>query len=93
MRLDVTGIYCGIFEFDRLYECRNSPENGAKALELYRGPVLGDEFYDWISIWEAYYEMRYEELLYIMVNHCASVHRIAAERYYRKKLSMIACEL
>lgn len=61
--LDISRIDSDIARFDRLYRYRNVPECCTAAIDLYTAPFLINEYYEWSARAEAYYDMRYMQLL------------------------------
>lgn len=87
VELDLKRIDCDLILFDRLAEHGGTPENWRRAVDLYTGPVLAEENYDWSLTHEAYYEMRLAELLERLIEHFRSEGKVAHARFYQVKLS------
>ncbi|MBO5623765.1 MAG: hypothetical protein J5959_19290 [Butyrivibrio sp.] len=58
----------------------------ANAEALYSGPVLYDECYDWILPYEAFYDIHYNNILEILINHYIKSNNFRMADYYKKKL-------
>ena len=56
------GVYCDVFDFVRLCG-KPDYESWLKALNLYRGLLLYEESYEWVSEFEVRYEILYKGLL------------------------------
>lgn len=61
--LDLSEASCDIREFQEIYAHGTEPWQWEKAVSLYTGPLLFDNYYEWTGVEEAYYDMRYYELL------------------------------
>lgn len=53
-------------EFDRCYAARADIRCCERAAELYSGPLLWQECYDWTDEKQSWYEIRYAEVLQIL---------------------------
>lgn len=82
IRLNMENICCDVFTFEELYAKRREIDQCEAAVALYRGPLLFDECYDWISIWEAYYDIRYQELLNRLIMYYKKQGDFAKVAYY-----------
>ncbi len=56
-------------EFDRCYAGREDIRCCRRAAELYSGPLLWQECYDWTDEKQSWYEIRYAEVLSILAAH------------------------
>ena len=61
--IDTSGIKREIDEFDNCYNMRDNPIFRQRALQLYKGKLLEQEYYDWSIDYQIFYEIRYEDLL------------------------------
>lgn len=84
--LDTSRIDSDIARFDRLYRYRNVPECCAAAIDLYTAPFLINEYYEWSARAEAYYDMRYMQLLSLAEKGFSQAGDPASARYYRRLL-------
>jgi len=84
--LDTSQIDSDIARFDRLYRYRNVPECCTEAIHLYTAPFLMNEYYEWSARAEAYYDMRYMQLLSLAEKHFSQAGDQASARYYRRLL-------
>lgn len=85
--LDAGGIQSDLAQFERLYRCRAEPDCCQAAIELYAAPFAASECYEWSARAEAYYDMRYLELLTQAKAHSAEMGDKAASEYYDRLLS------
>lgn len=85
--LDPSQIDSDAARFDRLYQYRGVPECCAAAIELYTAPFLLNEYYEWSARAEAYYDMRYMDLLSLAEKHADETGNRSAVRYYRRLLA------
>lgn len=63
IRMDTSQLRIDLEEFDQCYALRNQPFYRQRALELYQGPLLEEEYYDWSMDYQSQYEIRYAELI------------------------------
>lgn len=67
--LNMDHIHCELEEFEILYKNRHEIQTCRQAIELYRGLLFYQNCYEWAGQWEAYYDLRYMELLECMALH------------------------
>lgn len=79
MRLD-----SDVDRFERLYLQREDAGSREAAISLYTAPFLFNEYYEWTARLEAYYDMRYLELLHLAAK---SANTPSAAAYYRGLLN------
>lgn len=79
MRLD-----SDVDRFERLYLQREDAGSREAAIALYTAPFLLNEYYEWTARLEAYYDMRYLELLRLAEK---SANTPSAASYYRGLLN------
>lgn len=84
--LDMKKIDCDLNEFRRLYRKRPDPDACEQVLELYRGLLFYHNSYDWVAQWEAYYELRYIEILGHMIKYHERCGNIQAAKLYKRYL-------
>lgn len=65
--LDIRKLDSDVSRFEALYQQRQDIVCCQTAVMLYKGPFLFDEYYEWTAQTEAYYDLRYMELLDIVV--------------------------
>lgn len=53
---------------------------------LYTAPLLFDECYDWIAPYEAYYEIRYQDILQHLITYYRQIDNHRMAEYYQEKL-------
>lgn len=82
--LDASRIDSDAARFERLYQYRKEIECCTAAVELYTAPFLMNEYYEWSARAEAYYDMRYMELLSLAEQYYLERGNQAALRYYRR---------
>lgn len=92
MRLDMVGVRCDLADFRRHYAARNDIARCEAAVALYRGALLGENFYEWSNAWEAYYDIRYLEVLTLLADHYDRIGDKAKAAYYRRKLDEHAAD-
>jgi len=86
MRLSLAGVRCDLVDFRGGYAARHDIARCEAAADLYQGPLLAENVYEWSSSWEAYYDIRYLDLLTVLVEHYSKVGNQAKASYYRSKL-------
>ncbi len=67
--LHVEALSIDLVEFDRCYAGREDVRCCRRAAELYSGPLLWQECYDWTDEKQSWYEMRYAEVLDLLAAH------------------------
>lgn len=87
LRLDHNNIDCDIHRFEQLYEQRHDIKSCREAVDIYAGPLLFDEYYEWTTEYDAFYEIRYFELLDILIRYGKESGNVRLEKYYRSKLN------
>lgn len=78
--LDGTHIDSDVDRFERLYLRREDAACREAAIAIYTAPFLLNEYYEWTAGLEAYYDMRYLELLHLAEE---SANTPYAASYYR----------
>ena len=81
--LDRKQIKCELYEFEQLYQNRKTPEACERALSLYRGMLFYEDCYEWSAPQEAYYDLRYTELLSCMAEHARQSGNIKGAEIYQ----------
>ncbi|MCD7982879.1 MAG: hypothetical protein LUG19_01325 [Desulfovibrio sp.] len=89
IQLDCRAIDCDLFRFDDLYKERDSIEICHALLELYAGPLLHTQGYDWLAPWEARYELRYAEILTRLLSHYEQAGDTLRAGVFRKNLMLL----
>lgn len=69
LTLDTREMDSDVRRFEALYQQRRNIACCQEAVALYKGPFLFEEYYEWTAQIEAYYDLRYLELLHIIVRH------------------------
>ncbi|MDR2359936.1 MAG: hypothetical protein LBD85_01465 [Oscillospiraceae bacterium] len=82
--IDISEVDADTEDFIRLYNS-DAPEDWVTAVELYRGILLIDSKYDWAVEYEAYYDVRYYELLERLTGHYEKIADRNMTQYYRAK--------
>lgn len=82
---DYTKLSCDLPEFEELYRQKEQIAPWSEAVELYRGSVFYDEFYDWIAPYEAYYDIRFLEMTEFLINHYEKTGNREMANYFRSK--------
>ncbi len=88
IQLDLSVIQCDTFMFEKYYGDRHNIESARKAIELYEAPFLFEEYYEWTATKEAFYEIKYFEMLDNIVQYYESLHDETTASYYRLKQSI-----
>ncbi|MCH5261419.1 MAG: hypothetical protein J1F42_00735 [Lachnospiraceae bacterium] len=83
--LDCRRLCCDLHEFEELYQQREHAEAWGAAVELYRGSVFYDEYYDWIAPYEAYYDIRFLEMTGFLITYYEQAGNRETADYYRLK--------
>lgn len=78
--LDGTRIDSDVGRFEQLYRQREEAVCREEAIALYTAPFLLNEYYEWTARREAYYDMRYLELLRLAADGADDP---SAAAYYR----------
>lgn len=60
-----------------------------EAASLYRGDFLQGRYYSWMSSYMSFYEMRYERLLHLLIQHFDNEKSIKKQTYYQNCLSQL----
>ncbi len=76
-------ISCDLEQFEALYRQKNIPGSWKAAVELYRGTLLETEAYDWITPYEAYYDIRFLEMTEYLADYYEKSGDQKLARYYR----------
>ncbi len=79
--LDDRGIDSDFAAFERFYKAREDLDCCRAAIDLYTDPLLIHEYYEWTARAEAYYDIRYMELLALAAQRLAGT---PAGRYYSR---------
>lgn len=85
--LDMTCIICDLTEFERMYCEKNNIESCIAMEEIYSAPLFFDEFYEWVAPFEAYYDIRYAEIIEILISHFTEMGDQVKAGYYSTKLN------
>lgn len=80
-----TMLACDLYEFEKLYQQKEQVEAWSEAVELYRGSVFYDEYYDWIAPYEAYYDIRFLEMTEYLIAYYEKIGNGEIADYYRSK--------
>lgn len=83
--LDCRRLSCDLQEFEELYQQSKHAETWGAAVELYRGSVFYDEYYDWIAPYEAYYDIRFLEMTEFLITYYEKLGNPEIAAYYRSK--------
>lgn len=67
--MDMTVAGTDINDFMELFHKKEDIFFCERAAEIYRGTLLADEFYEWTSLLESFYEIKYMELLTLLIKH------------------------
>lgn len=92
IQLDISKIQCDVYLFEQCYQAQltkqHNIEETAKAVELYAGPLLYEEYYDWSTSMESYYEVRYIQMLESLIAFYKHKNNDTLSYYYRQKLNL-----
>ncbi|MDR3091135.1 MAG: hypothetical protein LBU36_02890 [Clostridiales bacterium] len=81
MWLDMERVESDVIEFERLYASGRFADYEA-AVELYRAPFLSKEFYEWLEQWQAFYDIRYMNMINALIESYRESNPNMA-RYYQ----------
>lgn len=82
--LEMERVDCDLAVFRGLTGPKASLEELRRAVELYRGPLLVEEGYEWTDAWEGFYDLRYLDALERLRSGLSALgRREEAERYAR----------
>lgn len=84
--LDLKDIFCDVREFRRLSGEDMKVSGWEEAVSLYTAPLLYENYYDWSVMEEAYYDVRYGELLEKLAEHYQMEGRKDMASLYERKL-------
>lgn len=84
--LDLSEVDCDIREFKELYTYGTEPWHWEQAASLYTGPILFDNYYEWTGEEEAYYDVRYYELVERLATHYRQKGREDIAAFYDNKI-------
>ncbi len=90
MRIDPERIECDLYEFKKLVRLCGSVDGATiaaarKAVELYRGTLFEENYYDWAAIPQSELDVAYLELLEKAAAYCRAIDDAAGMRYFEKK--------
>ena len=92
MRIRLEAVDCDLISFDRLVEASsniNSPNRITlmeKAVELYQGTLMEDEYYSWVADLQQQYEIVHTELLKELINYYEKEPDIGKLKRYKQRL-------
>ncbi len=84
LALDIRRIYCDLTEFDRLY-LEHTSQSFQHAVSLYKGSLLFETAYDWAIGHEAYYDIRYMEMLDYLCEFYSDRDPLLSLTYQKKR--------
>ncbi len=84
--LDMSALYCDIWEFNEIYEKATEISDWEKAVALYKGPLLSENYYEWSLLEEAYYDVRYCNILEKLQEAFRKAGNQDMANYYKMKL-------
>lgn len=84
--LDTYKIDTDIARFDSLYNQNENINLCKEAVELYTAPLLFDNYYDWTAQAEAYYDIRYCELVQKLIDYYKLLHNDDLVIFYQNKI-------
>ncbi|MEE0814644.1 MAG: transcriptional regulator [Desulfovibrio fairfieldensis] len=90
IQLDCRSISCDLFRFDALYQEKDNIASCHTLLDIYAGPLLQTQGYDWLAPWEARYELRYVEILTSLLSHYERSGDATRAGVFRKKLLLFS---
>ncbi|NCB75037.1 MAG: response regulator [Clostridia bacterium] len=90
MRMNPEQIVCDLYEFKKLVRLCGSVNGetigtARKAVELFRGALFEENYYDWTALPQAELDVGYLELLEKAVAYCKRIDDAAGMRYFEKK--------
>lgn len=84
--LEMSQIECDIYNFEFLYNQGNCIEHWEKAVKLYNVPLLFENCYEWTEQAEAYYDIRFIDLVQKLIDYYQKQGKSSLVSYYRNKL-------
>lgn len=84
--LDLSEIDCDIKEFERIFMFETNPQQWERAISLYVGPLLFENYYEWTGEDEAFYDVHYCELIQRLAEDCRSRGREDMAVLYEGKI-------
>lgn len=84
--LDLADIFCDLWEFRNIYETETHSYGWERAVALYSAPLLFENCYEWAVLEEAYYDVRYAELLEKLAVCYRAEGRTKLAAFYEEKL-------
>lgn len=90
MRVCPERIECDLYEFKKLVRLCGGVdgytiETARKAVELYRGTLFEENYYDWAALPQAELDVQYLELLEKAITYCGEIDDAAGTRYFETK--------
>lgn len=87
IQLDISKIACDFLLFEQYCTKPNDIIQLRKAVDLYQGPLLFEEYYEWTAEKEAYFEIRYTEIIEYLAEYFSEKGDHSRSYYYRQKLN------
>lgn len=78
-------------QFESYYENRRDIRSCEAAIQLYRGPLYYHQCYNWISQWEAYYEIRFWKLIEVVIEYYQRKDMLDIVEKYRNLIAKYEC--
>lgn len=86
--LDMARVDCDLLAFKEMTVQSDSIGDLRRAVELYRGPLLIEEGYEWTERLEGFYDMRYLETVERLRDYFRKLGRREEEAYYARLLRL-----
>lgn len=84
--LTMDKLSCDFLSFERAFSQFDNIKSLKKAVDLYKGPILFEEYYEWTAEKEAYYEIRYTEMVEHLVSYYKQLNNETMTYYYLQRL-------
>ncbi|SFR68009.1 AfsR/SARP family transcriptional regulator [Anaeromicropila populeti] len=84
--LDLSQVECDFLIFESLCKENNCIAQWEEAVKLYHGPFLFDHYYEWTEQAEAYYDIRYLELIQRLADYYQKQGNAKLVSFYKNKL-------
>lgn len=86
--LNMQQIDSDLHTFIECYQKRDKLEFCERAIDLYSGSLLAEEYYEWTNIKESFYEIKYLELLERLIHEYSKTGKRTKAQYYMEKYNL-----
>lgn len=92
MRICLNSEQCDVFQFNDLIK-KAEEKSGKEELDclesaflMYKGMLMENQYYPWITVYQQVYELRYMELIQKLVRNCVEAEDGQKLEYYKRRL-------